>query len=482
MNTVQKLTKNTLILLISQIVSIIMGSLYVMYTARYLGAENFGVLSFSLAFTGMFSIFSDMGLSQITVRDIARDKSLTEKYISNIISMEIMLSFFTLFIIIVSTNLLNFPPNKACIIYLISLSTIIGTFNKIFYSIYQAHEKMEFQSLGQIINSILLFLGSVIAIYYHYDVVVFALIYVIVSIVNLTYNIMISILAFAKPKLKFEYTFLEETLKKAIPFAMTGISINIYLWIDTILLSLFKSDIVVGWYNASYKLILMLLFIPVLLNNSLFPIMSKYYITSESSLKTTFRKLLKFMIIIGLPLGFGTLVVADKIILLIYGSKFTNSAIVLKILIWSLVLIYIRNPFERLLESINKQATVSRIFILGAVFNVLLNLMLIPKYSYIGAGIATVATDLIVLISLVISTRSLGYFLLKNEILDIIKVLVACGIMFIFLKIFSDLSLFVVIICAIIIYISSLIILQILDNNDKRLIKSVFNKGDKNEV
>ena len=84
MNTVQRIAKNTGVLLVSQIASYIIGFFFVMYTARYLGAAGFGILSFALAFTGIFGVFSDLGLSTLTVREAARDKSLARKYFRNI--------------------------------------------------------------------------------------------------------------------------------------------------------------------------------------------------------------------------------------------------------------------------------------------------------------------------------------------------------------------------------------------------------------
>ena len=84
MNTVQRIAKNTGVLLISQIASYILGFFFIIYTARYLGAEGFDVLSFALAFTGIFGVFSDLGLSTLTVREVARDKTQASKYLGNI--------------------------------------------------------------------------------------------------------------------------------------------------------------------------------------------------------------------------------------------------------------------------------------------------------------------------------------------------------------------------------------------------------------
>jgi len=91
MNTVQRIAKNTGVLLVSQIASYILGFFFVMYTARYLGAAGFGILSFALAFTGIFGVFADLGLSTLTIGEVARDKSLASDYLGNIAVMKVIL-------------------------------------------------------------------------------------------------------------------------------------------------------------------------------------------------------------------------------------------------------------------------------------------------------------------------------------------------------------------------------------------------------
>jgi len=76
MNTVQRIAKNAGVLITTKVISKVFTFFYVMYTARYLGAEGFGILSFAIAFTAIFGIFTDLGLHQLTVREVARDKSL----------------------------------------------------------------------------------------------------------------------------------------------------------------------------------------------------------------------------------------------------------------------------------------------------------------------------------------------------------------------------------------------------------------------
>ena len=114
-----------------------------MYTARYLGAAGFGILSFALAFTGIFGVFSDLGLSTLTVREVARDKTLASKYLGNITVMKIILVIITFGLIAITINLLGYPEQTIKVVYLVALSVIFKAFSGMFYSISQAYEKME---------------------------------------------------------------------------------------------------------------------------------------------------------------------------------------------------------------------------------------------------------------------------------------------------------------------------------------------------
>ena len=82
MSSVKRVAKNMGILFVSNIISKFFGFVYTLYMAIYLGAEGFGILSFALAFTGIFGVFADLGLGTFTVRKVARDKLLVNKYLN----------------------------------------------------------------------------------------------------------------------------------------------------------------------------------------------------------------------------------------------------------------------------------------------------------------------------------------------------------------------------------------------------------------
>lgn len=440
MNTVQRIAKNTGVLLASQIISRLLAFFYVMYTARYLGAEGFGILSFALAFTGIFGVFTDLGLGQLTIREVARDKSLASKYLANVSVIKVILAAITFGLIVLVINLLGYPEQTVKVVYLIALSVIFGAFTQVFNSIFQAFEKMEYVSLGQILKSILMLSGVIFAIKQGFGVIGFASLFLIASIIVLGYSLVVlrwkfanSVFTSASKLLEVDWNFWKSTIKEALPFGLSAIFVTVYFWIDTVMLSLTKGDAVVGWYNAAYRLVYILLFIPGAYFTSIYPIMSRLYKSSEGSLKLTYERSFRYMLTIALPIGAGTALLANRIIMLIYGIEYTPAVTALQILIWAVFLSYLSHTSMYTLNSINRQRVYTYVVFLSMILNIILNLMLIPRLSYIGASIATVATELLAFILLFYYVvYLLGNPLSRKFIVKLIVSILAMGSFIIF--------------------------------------------------
>ena len=474
MNTVQRIAKNTGVLLISQIVSKVLGFFYIMYTARYLGVEGFGILSFALAFTGIFGVFSDLGLSALIVREVARDKTLISKYLGNIAVMKIILVTITFALIAIVINLLGYPKQSIEVVYLIALSVIFGPFTGMFNSIFQAYEKMEYQSLGQVLSSVLMLSGALFAIGQGFSIIGFASIYCIVSAIVLVYSFVVCARKFVLPKIEFDWSFWKPTIKEALPFGVTSISLMIYYHIDKVMLSLMIDYRAVGFYNAAYAIVTGLLFFYTAFLGSIFPLMSKIYAFSKDSFKLIFEKSMKYLWIIALPIGVGTTLLANRIVILIYGSEYVPSVIALQILVWAHVIIYM-NSFANILNNIGKQILVTKQTVICAFLNIALNLILIPKFSYIGASIATVLTEFIAFLILYYYVSKTEYKLSKKIFSIIfIKVGIATLVMAIFIKYFENANFLVLILFAITIYFIAFYLMKGFDKEDIQFILKLF--------
>lgn len=478
MSVARKVVKNTSLIFIAQIVGYGLIFFVTLFMARYLGADGYGVLSLALAFTTIFNIFTDLGLGILTVREVSRNKSLTHKFIENILVIKIILSGFTLFLVFVTVNLIGYPQIVVNVVYILTLSTIFGTFSSFFYNIFQAYQKMQFQSLGIILNGFLTLIGVLLAIHYQYQVISFAVVYLIVSILIFTYIFSVFLKKCFVPKLEVDWEFWKLTIKEAWPFGITGLSGMLYTYIDSILLSILKGTMEVGWYSAVYRLMILLLFVPNAVNTAIFPVMSEFYTSSTDSLKLTLGRYFKYMIIIGIPLGFGITLLADKIILLIFGNGFTESIIILQILIWAIVFTFAGAAFYQLLQSINKQLIITKISAICLVINIILNLILIPSYSYIGASFATLITEILLEGCIVFFSYRLNYGIPKKVVLiDILKVLIASFVMCAFIIYFRDLNLFILVLISIILYFIVLYIVRGVDDIDMMIIKKILNRN-----
>ena len=471
MNTVQTIAKNTGALAIAHAITMILGLVLVIFIARSIGAVDFGKLGFAQSFTALLVIFADMGLSTVTVREIARQKELTSKYLNNIFLIKLILSVVTFALIALIINLMHYPADTTTVVYLIGISSILSSLSALSRSIFRAFEKMEFEAFLNISKSIVTTGIGLAVLFSGYGLIAIASVYLVAGIVDLLATLVITAKKFAKPKLEVDFTFWKQIIRLALPFSLTAFIGMIYFQIDIVMLSVMAGDAPVGWYKAACTLVYSLIIIPEILSYAIFPVMSKFYISSKDALKTTLEKSAKYLFIIGLPIAVGTILLSDRIILLFYGEGFRHSIIALQILSLYLPLRFINHATGYTLSSINKEPLRALSATIAAATNVVLNLFLIPKFSFAGAAIATAITEVVLFISYY-------YFVAKHfhklELRTIfIKPCLACLAMGIFVFYLKSINLALLVIAAAIIYLAVFYFIKGFDEEDKAIFKTL---------
>jgi len=477
MSAVQRIARNTALLIGSNVVSFILGFFFTMYIARYLAAQGFGVLSFAVGFTAIFGVLTDIGLQGLMIREITRDKSLAPKYVGNIAALKVLLCIITFGLTALTAHLAHYPAETIRVVYLIAMSVIFGAFSGMFYGLFRAHERMEFEAVGGILGGALFIAGAFWCISHGYSVVGFAWVFLVVSIIMTGYCFAVSAWKFTVPRFEVDLGFWKEMLKLAWPFALGGLFLTIYMWIDLVMLSAMKGNEAVGWYNASYRLILMLLFIPTAYFGAVFPIMSRLHFSSQEFLRFIHEKSFKYLLMLGVPIGVGTTLLANKIILLIYGVGYVNSTIALQILVWSMVFSFIGGVFANLFQSVNRQMILAWVLGSAAVWKVILNLALIPGHSYTGASIATLASGFVVLALCFICSSRIGYGIsVKNTLGIIIRVFIASAVMGLPVYYFKNFYILALVPLAALLYLAVLYIIGGIDREDFNLLRQIVKR------
>lgn len=230
-----------------------------------------------------------------------------------------------------------------------------------------------------------------------------------------------------------------------------------------------------GIYNATFKLISILtLFYSVYLA-VIFPVMSKLFKNDKKLLTISFEKSLKYLMMIIIPIAVATTFYSTELIQLIYGHKYDAASPVLSILIWTVVLLFISGSCNTLLYSSHKERSVTKIYIIAAIFNIVSNLVMIPYLSYNGAAITTVLSELLIVIVQIYIIYKIGHRLNKKLYYDLGKIITGSIILGIALY-FLQLNMWVALPVGIIIYLSILIMLKFFDKDDKYILKEILGK------
>lgn len=471
MSVINNIAKNTFVLFISQIIISVFGFFSSILAAKYMGVDGFGVLSLAIAIGAIFGVFSDLGLSTLNTREVARNKRLANTYLSNASVIKLFLAILTFLLLFIFLNLVDYPDIVRIVSYIIILSTIINSFSGLIFSTFQAYEKMEYQALGGILSSALLFIGFLLVIFKGQGVLAFAFVYLIASTITLIYASTILILKFFKFKTEFDLKFSKKMIKEALPLSIALIFAVINFRIDAIILSLLKGSVAVGYYSAPYRLMEFLTYIPIVFTSAIYPVLSRFHLSSSFSMKLSYELSFKYLLILSLPIAFQTTILSKNIILLVYSTNFTQSILVLQILIWTIPFIFLTYLLGTVITSINKQNLLYRVMAVSMSLNIILNLLLIPKFSYLGSSLVTVITEFVVFI---LYFHYVSKFVSKIKIHRIIlKPLF--GIFFMSLTIlYLKLNLLILIPVATILYFIILIILKTFSKEEYLMFKKIL--------
>jgi len=471
--TVRKIAKNTGVIIAGNVIFRLISLFVIIYLARYLGTGGFGKYSFVFAYLAFFNIITDLGLQQILVREMAREPSTAPALIGNAYVIRLLLAVFAVGLAIVIITLLQYPDDTTSYIYIASLTLLFISFSDFYGTIFEANLAMEYNVIAKLAFKFIS-AGLILWIIFSHGTLMHIMIVLVFSEGIKTLLSYLFSRKFVRPSFAIDFGLWRYLLKECLPLALTSVIIIIYYRIDVIMLSMMNGDDAVGIYSAAYQLCDPFSLITYALMMSLFPLMSGYFKTSEDKLIRTYTLAFRYLVIIALPVAMGTMFVADKVILLVYGAPFADSSSVLQILIWAVMFGMVQPVFSNVLVAIDRQKLIMLSTAFCAAVNIVLNFILIPVMSYNGAAIATVATTIVFLVSTF-------YFVSKHlQIIPVHKTLAkpVIGVLVMSGSIYylADLSLFILVPLAAGVYLVTLLVLRTFSDEDWDMVKSVIKR------
>ena len=384
--------KNTIWLLSEKVLALIAALFVSVWTARHLGPDQFGQLSFAQSFASLFVAFAALGLIRILERDLVSSSANRQNIVSTAFYLVIFGASFAYITMSLFVKMRGYDPLFNVLILIIGLTSFLQV-NAVFFSYFLSQVNAKPYVICNVIALAVSNLVKIGFILTDAPIWLFAFGFVLDGLLLLPMLLMITFRTESQPRFGYvTATTAKSLLKNSWPYILTGVLITIYMKIDTIMIKEMMSDYAVGQYSAAVRLSEGFYYLPVTIVGSIYPaIVTAKRMSSETyliRLSNLYSMLFYIAIVLSVSISF----LAPVIIRLLYGEEYEPATKVLLIHIWASVFVFVSIGSGRWLLTENLQIlSIANTFI-GVCINVALNYFLIPKYGIYGAAWATVVS------------------------------------------------------------------------------------------
>lgn len=381
--------KNTGWLFLGKISGMIASFFVGAYVARYLGPTQYGLLNYAISFTGLFAIIASLGIDSILNRELISYPEKRDSLLGSGFLLKMLGSIITIILIIIS---LFFIETDKITEYLIIFSASVFIFNAFgvidtyFQSQVLAKKTVRIQIFLIILSSII----KLIFIYKKLGVMYFMLSYFIDSLV-LSIGLLLSYkkMGLLITKWKIDKKIIIMLLKNSWPLILSGAAIMIYMKIDQVMIGNMLGIKEVGLYSVAVKISEIWYFIPGIICASLLPAIINAKNTDlviyNKRLKNLYSLLFYSSLLIAIPIS----LLSNIIIISLFGPNYIGAINVLRIHVWAGIGVFLGSAINQYLIIEGKSKIFLYTTIIGAILNIILNIILIPKIGIIGAAIST---------------------------------------------------------------------------------------------
>lgn len=411
-----RVIKNAAWIIGGQVIKAILGVVISMFTARYLGPSNYGLINYAASIVAFVSPIMYLGLNNVLVREIVGSPGREGEILGTAISMSFTSSLFCIGGIVAFVSVANAGERETffvCLLY--SVLLIFQSADLIVYW-FQAKLLSKFSSVVSLCAYILVSLYKIFLLMSGKGIYWFAisnaLDYCIIAVsLNVIYRKM------GKQNLRFSWKTAKDLFGKSKYYIVSNLMIVVFAQTDRIMLKLMVGDAETGYYSAAVYCASMASFVFNAIIDSIKPVAFKHKDENEEAFERDIASLYSIIIYLALLYSVALTVFAPLAIKILYGAEYIAAVPVLQIIVWYCTASYLGGARDIWILAENKQKYLLPINAVGAGLNVVLNAILIPVLNSSGAAIASVVTQFainIIFTSLYKPTRRTGYLMLKG--------------------------------------------------------------------
>lgn len=361
-----------------------------MLVARYLGPDKYGTITRTYSYVVIFSAFATLGLNDIVVKELLDKNNDKQEILGTMIILKTIASIISIGLVYLVVTIMGNTPIAKWVAFLQSLSLLFQVFDSFNY-FYQSSLLSQKSATINIIAYTCTAIFRIIGLFTSKDIGWFAL---AVSLDFLVISILLFITYFKDGyKLKFSKKIIKKLLSKSYNYIFASVMIGIYTKADTIILGEILDDTTVGYYAAATTICNAWPVILQAIIDSASPIIIDLHTKDYEGYKKRLRQLFAAIFYVSVFVGLGILLLSSFAINLIYGPAYAPAASALKIVCWSTIFSYFGVARGIWMQCENKISYEKILYLLGAVSNIILNIILIKTMSINGAALALTLTQ-----------------------------------------------------------------------------------------
>ena len=390
------IARNTAFVTFGGLLLKVVSFLFGVYVVRRLGDDRFGQYSIVLAFVGLFQIFAELGVSQFVMREISRDRTKASSLFWNLVAVRLILAAVGIIGITIGAAGIGYSQALVLGVFLYTWTFLLSAVEAPLETILTAHERFDIVTILTLLGQVGFVLLGVLVLYSGWGflaLVASGLVAMLPQVGLAVYIVRKNRYLDRSPQISPRTW--PRLVRSGLPFMFISLSLTISFRFDTVILSKLQPEHVVGWYNVAYGLAKSLTFTLAGFSVAMVPSLSRTYVRDAAQVEIWYSRSVKFIALLALPVAVGGMLVAEPLIRALYTAEFLPAAASLRIIIWDVPLLLFASFCGNMTTIVGEERSAARIYAASAVANILLNLIFIPVFGYLGASAVTVVTDLV---------------------------------------------------------------------------------------
>ncbi len=407
MNEERQVFRNTLVLTLASLIDRASAVFLVFVLSQTLHVAGLGVYSVAIAFYGVLAMAAEVGASNFLVREIAKDKSKTGRYVVHLSIIGILVGILVVALAAVVIPHLGYSAELRTCVYVVLLAIIPGTLNALHEAVFVAHQRVEFQTYTALTVALLSLTTTLYLLTHGHGVVSVVAVFVITKYIITICYFFFTTRYITSLKERFDWTFARSLLYEIRAFAASSLLAGFFARPEILLLSLLTNETQAGFYSAALKLVDLWNILPETYMTNVFPVLSRSYHLADQKSQLIQDRSVKYLLALGLPITIGMTVAAASIVKMCYGADFSQTVIILQILAWNLPFSCLNSVQWRILVARGQQGSNVRAQTITFASRLLAGYLLISTWGAVGAAVTTLS-------NLLLHNRLLSFYIKQS--------------------------------------------------------------------